>query len=310
MAPTQASTPAPAPAPTQAPAQGAARGAAPGNNGQAAQQAPPPPAPPVNLPPPPVDQNPPQAPPPYVPTHYNGQLPTATGEVARGLAAVPLNDQRTYAADLCTFLDNPTNDLAALNGEARCFTAIIGLPHCHKVRVVYGLGFGTAGIGQQSPLANKILALYGEGGAVGNPPVLLLDPSLRTKTRILNPTDQDVETVFTAGHTIDRATHVARNVQHEQEILCLVPIPAYLAYDGLDHDIDAAMLYERLRTCAHQGTWRDWGLALCRSCMVGAVGNKDGYKTVNGNDGNPSLESTKDTTVSWSDIVKRNVVKG
>ena len=223
----------------------------------------------VVLPPEPVGAAPQPPNPAYVPTHFDGQLPDAVGEVATCLAAVPVLEQRTTAGDLCNFLDNPTNDLAALNGEARCFTAIINLPNSHKVRVLYGLGFGTAGIGQRSPLANKLLAMYSEGGTIGPPPVLVLDATIRTKLNIPNPTNQEIEDAFTAGHTVDRPVQMARNVNQKMDLIRVVPIPAYLVYDGLNEDLDAAMVYERLRSSAHNGAWKDTGLAFCRSCMVG-----------------------------------------
>jgi len=41
------------------------------------------------------------------------------------------------------------------------FTAIIAVPETQKVKVMYGMGQGTAHIGQVSPMANKMLALFG-----------------------------------------------------------------------------------------------------------------------------------------------------
>jgi len=52
----------------------------------------------------------------------------------------------------------------------------------HKVKVVYGLGIGTAGIGQFSPIGGILLILFGEGGGVlGLVQALLLDARIREK---------------------------------------------------------------------------------------------------------------------------------
>ena len=40
------------------------------------------------------------------------------------------------------------------------------------------------------------------------------------------------------------------------------------------------------------------------------VGKEKGYKTVSGNDGNPSLEYQEKSSMTWADVVRNNRVKG
>ena len=116
----------------------------------------------------------------YIATHYTGQLPAAQGDVAKNLDAA--NDaaaQRALASTLHQFLDEGTSDLRDLNGDVSHFTALVSVPDTNTVKVIYGLGIGTAAIGQVSPLANKILALFGEGGvALGPAQTIVLDATL------------------------------------------------------------------------------------------------------------------------------------
>ena len=103
-------------------------------------------------------------------------------------------------------------DLHELNGDDRCLTALLPLPGTHnKVRLLFG--FGTAGIGKVSPLANKLLALFGEGGVLlGCPHVVLLDQTMRQIAQLVAPTDAEIEATFAARHTLDKPTHRATNV--------------------------------------------------------------------------------------------------
>ena len=217
----------------------------------------------------PPQQQPPQQPQAYAPTFVNGNLPGPVGDTATILDGTPPDMQRVHASDLTTFLLDPTTDLRALNSEHRCFTAIITTPHTRRLRLVFGFGFGTSGIGQVSPIANKLLALYGEGGAAGPPQVLVLDRNIRSIARLLNPRNQDVDAAFQAGHQLGTQVALARNVRNEEDIPRIAPIPAYLCYDGFGTDIEAEVMYERLRMHPHPEAWWTNALTLCRASLVG-----------------------------------------
>ena len=56
-----------------------------------------------------------------------------------------------------------------LNGNDSFFTALVLVPDSNKVKVIYGLGMGTTGIGHVLAVSAKLLALFGEGGGVQGP---------------------------------------------------------------------------------------------------------------------------------------------
>ena len=73
------------------------------------------------------------------------------------------------------FLSEPSIYMRDLNGDATLFTAMIAVRRTHKVKTIYGMGMGTGQNRQVSPVANKILALFGKGGAdLGRSHVLVL----------------------------------------------------------------------------------------------------------------------------------------
>ena len=166
-------------------------------------------------------------------------------------------------------MDDGTSDLRDLNGDVAQFTALICVPETNLVKVIYGLGIGTAAIGQVSPLANRLLALFGEGGVtLGPAQTLVLESTMRNKARVKCIPEAAVQTVFTAGNVAVNAPVLgAIAVIEEAETMEIAPIPAYLVYDGFEQDLDAAMVYERLMDCQHDSCTpipsilHDWWMA-------------------------------------------------
>ena len=60
-----------------------------------------------------------------------------------------------------------------------------------------------------------------------------------------NITADEVGTVFGGGaHAVDKAVMKAQVVQGTTTAMRIMPIPAYLVWDGFNKDLDAAMIYE------------------------------------------------------------------
>ena len=74
---------------------------------------------------------------------------------------------------------------------------MVSIPVTHKVKLLYGIGYRTAAIGQVLSIAKKVLALFGKGSATMGPAqVIMLDDSIRTRIRAINPTDAEIQAVF------------------------------------------------------------------------------------------------------------------
>ena len=218
----------------------------------------------------------------YISRYFHGTLPAGTGDVAKTLAAAFTPEQQRQAArDLFAFLQEELGDLRDLNGDNRPFTALVAIPGTHRVRVLYGLGAGSSGIGQVSPLQDKLLALTGEGGGpLGPPQPMMLPPSLRRRRLVLNPMPEDVDRVFAQeNHRVEEAILPARMVRHQEDLMGLAPIPPYLVYDGLEEDLDAGMVYERLMMSQHPSEMRTHALAFLCTCLVGQWRQSDARHT-------------------------------
>lgn len=223
---------------------------------------------------PPAREGPaPPRPPAYDPVFFTGNLPAPVGEVAK-LFRNNFNmlKQRTDADALFEFLNDDGCDLRDLNGSHdRCFVAMVSVPNTTKIRLIYGLGVGTASIGTVSPLSGKFLALYGEGGGErGTPLMLILPSSISDAKEVANPSDADIDRSFQNDHVLGTYTHRANNTRQTYRILKIAPIPPYFVYDGFeDNDLEAAEVYERIRAGHHRGNATTHAQAFLRSCLVG-----------------------------------------
>ena len=208
----------------------------------------------------------------FIPAIFDGLLPAPKGDIARCIHDKTTKDiQRNQANEVFNFLIDPNADLRMLNNDDDVYTVLVAVPGTHKVKLLYGLGVGTARIGHTSPVANKLLTLYGEGGPLlGAPATLMFDTAIRTLAAVRNPTNAVIDlTLQTGQHDPNKHISCAKDVATEEQMMNLAPVPAYLMYDGFNKDLDAAMVYERLRNCQHPSPMLDHAIAFLRSCMIG-----------------------------------------
>ena len=100
----------------------------------------------------------------HTPVFYTGSLPGPQGQVAKLFhSKFTMDTQRTHALDLFTFLYQHPSDRLDLNSDDVPRTALVNLPASSKVRLVYGLGFGTRQIGAPvSSITGRYVMLHGE----------------------------------------------------------------------------------------------------------------------------------------------------
>ena len=85
------------------------------------------------------------------------------------------------------------------------------------MKVVYGIGIGTASIVQKFPITKKLLTIYGEGGPAIIPShTSALDATVRDEVLFKNLTPEDVQTGFTNWNVLDQKLKRAGNVTNEE----------------------------------------------------------------------------------------------
>jgi hypothetical protein len=175
-------------------------------------------------------------------------LPGPDTNIGRIIADTPLNQQRQIAYDFFTFLNGDNRELSQLNADTVLRTAIIGMPGSKLVKVVYGAGIGISAIGQHSPINSRLLLLHGDGGPdIGLPHPYVLPTETLTANNVAVMTDEQFTTTLTdKGPNFAYPLLANNRVLETKPILQIAPIPTYLVYDGLNQDLNAADILERL----------------------------------------------------------------
>ena len=111
------------------------------------------------------------------PVLFSGELPGPTGIVPTKLHELELKTQRKQASELYKFLNTKNQSLLELNSDLSPRVALINIPQTSKVRVIYGTGFGSKGIGQSNAISGKFVTLHGDAGHELGPPSTLVLPA-------------------------------------------------------------------------------------------------------------------------------------
>jgi hypothetical protein len=178
----------------------------------------------------------------------DGTLPTPSALVAREMHKVDRALQLQHATEYFNFLTNPTSNLLELNTDDIVRAAIIGIPSSSEVKVVYSGGFGSSGIGRTSNEDGKFLFLCGEGGNdVGTPATMSLPDSIREQNKVAVMSEAQFTTKLNEkGDQFTWPLYNRDRIENTYDIMQLAPIPPFLVYDGLESDLNAALIYERL----------------------------------------------------------------
>ena len=178
----------------------------------------------------------------------DGSDPAPTALVAIEMHKVTQADQLSAATEFFDFLTNPTSNLLELNTDDVLRTAVISIPNSSKVKVVYSGGLGCSGIGRTSMEDGNFLFLNGDGGRdIGTPTSMSLPATIRVTNTVAVMTPAQLSTkLIEKGPTYQWPILVKDKVTTTKDIMQIAPLPPFLVYDGLNSDIDAALLYERV----------------------------------------------------------------
>ena len=176
------------------------------------------------------------------------ELPEPTTVVATEIAKIATEVQQTQAVNLYNFLIDDSSSLLELNADASAYTFLVHIPGSSKVKLCYGIGVGSSGLGQTSPLDGKFISLTGDGGGIVGVPIPFVFP---TTTRTLHNISVMKHSQFSTALTAKGANYSWPLLPNAQvptsaPVMKLAPIPCFLVYDGIHNQLDAAVVYERI----------------------------------------------------------------
>ena len=186
----------------------------------------------------------------HIPVFLTGDaLPAPVGNVASALHGAGYAALRTQAEDFFTFLASPNPSLLKLNESRIPFVALVNIPKSNKVKVIFCPGFGSSPIGSAPASTDgKLLCLHGDGSSEWGPPQPLVFPVSGCDVHTVTTMDatEFSEAVTEKGNAFNYPLIPECRLSETCNIRKLAPIPAYFVYDGVQGDLHAGLVYERL----------------------------------------------------------------
>ena len=197
-------------------------------------------------------------------------LPAPTSPITTSFGTLNIPTQLRHTGDLHAFLMSNKPDYTRLNAETQpTCCAMIHVPRTDKIRIIYGIGIGVAGL-TANPLNKIPLCLTGDTDRdTPIPTVMALTQTAFKPANVFVPTEEQIAThtgqwpaVRASRHDDTRATQVA-------SILRVCPVPAYLVYDGFDDDLSTTEVAKRLKGMFNQDpAWLKHAQQFIRACLV------------------------------------------
>ena len=181
--------------------------------------------------------------------HTIDALPAPIGNVSKALHVAGYQVLRDQAKAFFEFLASPNPSLLKLNESSTPFVALVNIPKSNRVKVIFCPGFGSSPIGSPPvPTDGKLLCLHGEGSPEWGPPQPLVFPSSCLDCRAVATMDaaEFSTAVAEKGEHFPYPLLPDAQLTETSNIMKLAPIPAYFVYDGIQGDLHAALVYERL----------------------------------------------------------------
>jgi len=202
-------------------------------------------------------------------------FPAPSTAIAKEMNKINSTEQRTNTTQLFAFLTGTNGELSQLNAlENKPAACLINIPQTDHVRVIYSLGFGTSPIGQVSLVANKILAFTGDGDSSNPPAVMVLPKDMVELVTCLTPSQEDFDTKMDEPGNTQYPWFKTSQLTNTSLFPKIMPIPAFIVYDGFEKDLDAVTVYKRVQALANRDVPSMIALsAFLRGCMTARLKN-------------------------------------
>ena len=185
---------------------------------------------------------------------WDDDLPAPTGNLTKKIEKICIAVQKDLAISVFQYLANVDSNLTQLNAKHRLYTALLNIPNSNSICIIYGLGFGSSGIGITSPIDNKLLTMSGEGDTtIGVSHALVLSISCIDFNKLHPQNEITFQTTLSTNKTSWHHAKInAIKTAQEISVMQVAPIPTFLVYDGFNKDLEAEEIYERLLSVNEQ----------------------------------------------------------
>jgi hypothetical protein len=179
---------------------------------------------------------------------WNGEWPAAVGKLAKYFAehGNVTTDKQT-AEDVFAFLQRANSNLSDLNEFNDASFFLINVPNSTRVRVLYGIRSTTdTPLNPDATRKLRFLTQDLPDDTAKAPGVLELPTSVRDKVTMAVPSDASFDALEVWPTTWNAFLGSALTDAVNVEIMKIVPVPFFVVRDGLEGDLSAQNVYERL----------------------------------------------------------------
>ena len=188
---------------------------------------------------------------------FSGTLPLPSTNIARIFERTDQETQERQSEEFFSFLTDENSDLKDLNNVTDSFTTLVNIPNTSKVKLLHSISVGgSSSLVKKSKIDGQFVFLYEDGNESVAPNTVVLPTSIRTLRSMASMTlKQFSATLSEKGPDYEFPLVTRGNVLDENraELMQIAPIPAYLVYDGVDKDLDAAEIVERVLNVTDHG---------------------------------------------------------
>ena len=179
---------------------------------------------------------------------WNGEWPAAVGKMAKYFAehGTVTADKQT-AEDVFAFLQRDNANLSDLNEFNEASFFLINVPNSTMVRVVYGIRSTTdTPLNPDATRKLRFLTQDLPDDTAKAPEVLELPTSVSDKVTLSVPSDASFDALAVWPATWNAFSSSSLTDPVNVEIMKIVPVPFFVVRDGLEGDLSAQNVYERL----------------------------------------------------------------
>ncbi len=207
-------------------------------------------------------------------TWWDGVWPAAIGTVAKDLAknagTIPTQKERTK--ELYSFLMSDDAQLPLLNGRPDILAFLVNIPGTKLIRVGYGLSPKvTSLLDPDGPKTFRMMTGDLEDNA-STPAMISFPSSARDCSKFRVPTDDKVDSMreeWPDQWPVFKASELRDTRGVDSMIMKIAPVPFFVVQDGLEMDLSAEAVLERIQSMDdYREEYLQHAACFLKACLV------------------------------------------
>ncbi len=230
-------------------------------------------------------------------TWWNGQWPAARGKVAKDLAknAGTELEQKASTKEIYSFLKHENSQLSLLDARTDNIAYLVNIPGTKLLRVGYGLAPKVTNLLNPNA-ATTLRLMMGDVDDLLTPNMISFPSNVRDCHKYRVPTDTLIDSMrdkWPDTWPVFKFHEVKDDNGNDAMLMKIAPVPFFVVLDGLDEDLEAGLLLERIQSMDEfeDEEYLQHAANFLKACLVQYQANQK----------KPSLETVAFTTRATKD---------